>query len=128
MKKQSFLLIIAFSMMAIIAKADIFDDIVLALKNGDAKELAKYFDTSIELKTLDKSNVYSRKQAELVLKDFFEKYKVKGFTMMHKGSSSKGALYAIGNLETAQGTYRTNLYIKDIGGKPTIQELTIEQK
>jgi hypothetical protein len=125
---KSWFLILGFCLIAIIAKADIFDEIAIALKSGNASEVSKYFDTSIELRTLGKSNVYSKNQAEMVLKDFFDNNQPKNFTVIHRGASAKGARYAIGNLETAKGTYRTYLYIKDVSGKLYIQELSIEQQ
>ncbi len=114
--------------MAINVFADVFDDIAVAIKAGDAKTVAQYFDTSVSLKTIDKSNVYSRNQAEIVLKDFFDKNAPKNFTIIHRGASTKGAYYAIGSLETSKGSFRTYLYIKEVGGKKFIQEFSIEQE
>jgi Domain of unknown function (DUF4783) len=120
-------IVVGIMLIAIIAKADIFDDIGAALKSGNAHDVARYFDTSVELKTLDKNEVYSKNQAELVLKDFFDKNTPRNFTVIHRGSA-KGARYAIGTMETNRGTFRTYVYIKDVAGSPSIQELTIEQQ
>ena len=47
--------------------------IILAIKSGNSKELARYFNTSIEIAILENEDVYSKAQAELIIKDFFAK-------------------------------------------------------
>ena len=46
-------------------------EVSTALKSGNSKELAKYFNTNIELAILEKEDVYSKTQAELIVNDFF---------------------------------------------------------
>lgn len=110
-----------------IARADIFDDIALALKTGNAKEVARYFGPQIEIRILEKENVYSKTQAELVLKEFFAKNPPKDFNIVHRGSSEKGAQYAIGQLITENGNFRAYFFIKEVGDKPHIHELRFEK-
>jgi hypothetical protein len=106
---------------------DIFEDIGNALRSGDAKQLATFFDTSIDLTVIDQENVYSKAQAEFVIKDFFSKNPPKSFAVIHKGSSPEGTQYAIGNLVTTNGkSLRVSFYIKNSGAKSVIQELRIE--
>ncbi|MCH8330748.1 MAG: DUF4783 domain-containing protein [Bacteroidetes bacterium] len=111
-------------------KADdgVLGQISLALKNGNSKELAKMFDSNVELKILDQDGAYSATQAEQVLKDFFTKNPSQGFELIHKGSSNEGSQYGIGNLTTSSGVYRTYFYIKQKSGHYKIQELRIEQE
>jgi hypothetical protein len=49
---------------------DVSKDVVEAIKQGNAQLIAKNFNDKIDLKILDKEDVYSKAQAELVLKDF----------------------------------------------------------
>jgi hypothetical protein len=126
--KRIGVMIFAFCMLTLVAKADIFDDVAGAIRSGNANVVSKYFASSIELKTVDKSNVYSKNQAELVLKEFFQNNAPRTFTIIHRGSSAKGARYAIGTLETAQGNFRVYLYITEAGGQLLIQELSFEKE
>lgn len=103
------------------------DGIILALKSGNSKELAKYFNANIELQILEKENVYSKAQAELILKDFFSKNIPGGFTKIHEGGK-EGAKYVIGNLTTSTGTYRVYFLLKEINGASLIHELRIENE
>ncbi len=121
--------IIAFS--ASIFAFPIFDippKIFDAMKVGNASELAKHFNTSVELVILDKEDVYSKQQAEQILKNFFEKNKVKEFTLLHQGGKA-GAQYAIGNLTTSnEKTYRVYFLVKESAGKPLIHQMRIEEE
>ena len=123
LKKMLLLLLISSSVFA----ADIYDEIANSIRTGDAKQLAVYFSNSIDLTIMDKENVYSKAQAEFILKDFFSKNPPKSFNILHKGSSPEGTQYAIGNLVTTTGkTFRTSFYIKSNDGKFVLQELRIK--
>ena len=102
------------------------DEVESAIKKGNASQLSKYFDNTIEITLTDKSNTYSKSQAELVLKDFFSNNVVKGFEIVHKGNNA-GAQFIIGTLETKNGEYRTTIYMKQKGDKQLLQELRFEK-
>lgn len=104
---------------------DITDEIVNALKNGSSSELAKYFNANIELAILDKEDIYSKAQAEVIIKDFFTKNKPKGYTKSHQGGK-EGSKFVIGNLTTSNGVYRVYFLIKDVKGKYFIHKLRFE--
>ncbi len=102
------------------------DRISLAIQTGNAKELAKYFDNNVEITIFDKEDTYSKAQAEMVLKDFFTKQKPASFKIIHNGNSNHSQ-YAIGTLITAQGSFRTYIYLKNKGENLYIQELRFER-
>lgn len=108
--------------------ADIFDDLALAFKSGNAKEIAKYFNSNVELTTPTSDDVYSKAQAEMLLKDFFAKYQPRNFVISHRGSSTEGSRFAIAYYECAQGKFRVNIYIRESAGKALIQELRFEKE
>jgi len=102
------------------------DEVVNAIKNGNASLLSKYFDNTIEITITDKSNTYSKSQGELVLKDFFTNNVVSKFEVVHKGENS-GAQFIIGTLSTKNGDYRTTIYLKQKGEKQILQEIRFEK-
>jgi hypothetical protein len=71
------------------------DEVIGALRSGNATELSKYVDDNIEISLPDKSNTYSKAQAILVLQDFFNNNGVKGFELKHKGDNG-GSQFCIG--------------------------------
>ena len=106
------------------AIADIFDDIAGAIRSGDAHSISKFIGVNIDLTILNQEEMYSKAQAEQLLKDFFSKNTPASFTIIHTGISKEGSKYAIGNLVTSRGnTYRTYFYIKQSGSNYFIQEL-----
>ena len=104
---------------------EIPNDISIAFKVGSAKELAKYFNSTIELVILDKEDVYSNIQAEQIVDNFFTDHYPKSFEFIHKGGKEE-SLYAIGKLVTFNGTFRVYILIKVKNDKPFIHQLRIE--
>ncbi|MBL4654345.1 MAG: DUF4783 domain-containing protein [Bacteroidia bacterium] len=107
---------------------DIYAEIASAIKSGSSIEVAKYFSANVELTILDNEDLYSKAQAQLILKDFFEKYPPKAYKLIHQGSSTEGSKYAIGNYTTTNREFRTYFYIKQSGDKYFIQELRFEDE
>ena len=97
------------------------------MKTGNASQLSKFFDNSVEVSMTDKSNSYSKSQAEMVIKDFFSNNNVKGFEVIHKGENA-GSQYCIGTLQTGNGAYRTTIFMKQKQGSEVLQELRIENR
>ncbi|MEO6905100.1 MAG: DUF4783 domain-containing protein [Ginsengibacter sp.] len=102
-----------------------FTEIISAIKSGKSDNVAKYFDSTVEITLPTKSSSYSKSQATFVLSDFFEANPVKGFQVIHK-SENEGSQYCIGNLTTSNGVFRTTIYVKQKGDKQLIQELRFE--
>ena len=103
-----------------------FDEVVKAIKAGDASEVSKYFDNTVEITLATKSNSYGRTQAAQVLHDFFASNAVKDFEILHKSDNS-GSQYCIGNLKTVNGIFRTTIFMKQKGSTEVIQSLSFEK-
>jgi Domain of unknown function (DUF4783) len=103
------------------------DEVITAMKAGNSAAISRFFDNTVEINMPDKSNSYSKSQAELVLKDFFSSNGVKSFTVIHKGENS-GSQYCIGTLLTKTASYRTTIFMKQKGDKQVLQGITFENK
>lgn len=125
--KQIFttLLLSAVLMLSSFKAQDGIDEVIGALKSGNATELAKYFDDTVELTLPDKSDSYSKAQAQLIVKDFFNNNGIKGFELKHKGTST-GGYFAIGTLQTNSGNFRTNIFMKTKSGKDVVKEIRFQ--
>lgn len=100
--------------------------IVSAFKAGNATKIAAYFAESVDLSILETESLYSKSQAEQVLKNFFAKHKPNDFTIVHKGKSGQSE-YFIGELNCSDAIYRVTLNSKQSGeGVKEISSLTIE--
>ncbi len=102
-------------------------DIVNALKTGNAAEISRYFDNTVEITLPEKTNSYSKSQGEVILRDFFNNNTVKGFNIIHQGENA-GSQYCIGTLVTSTASFRTTIYMKQKGNKQTLQEIRFENK
>jgi len=114
---------------SIMASLDIYSDIADAIRSGDARAVSRYFSSTVDLTILRQEEVYSKAQAEQVLRDFFSKNAPRSFNLIHKGVSKEGAKYAIGNLITTSGDqFRTYFYVKNTTAGEQIQELRFEKQ
>jgi len=125
--KRFFTLFIATALLSSFTLFISIDEVVNGLKNGDSGQIAKYFDNTVEITMPDKSNSYSKNQAEIILRDFFSNNGVKDFTIIHKGENA-GSQYCIGTLVTKNGSYRTTVFMKQKNDKQLLQEIRFENK
>ena len=101
------------------------DEVIGALRTGSSSELSKYFDDNVDLTLPDKSDSYSKAQAQLIVKDFFGNNGVKGFDLKHKGDSP-GGHFCIGTLQTNSGNFRTNVFMKMKNGREVVKEIRFQ--
>jgi hypothetical protein len=101
--------------------AKIPSGISLAFKTGNAAELSKFLNSTVQVTLLGKEDFYKKNVAETILKDFFTEYKIKDFVIRHQGGSNDSQ-YAIGNLKTEKGEFRVYFLLKKVE-----QELLIHQ-
>jgi len=95
---------------------DVIDDISIALSSGSAKELTNFFNDVVELKIDGEKENYSKKQAEVIMKNFFGKYPPVRFNKIHNGSSPEGLLYVLGKYSHKEGSHRVYMLIKQLKG------------
>jgi hypothetical protein len=125
--KKTFLLAILPLMMVITAFSPLrgLDEVISAIKAGNANELSKYIDDNIEIALPFKADTYSKAQGTLVLQDFFTNNGVKNFELKHKGDNA-GNQFCIGTLITRSGSYRTTVFMTTKNGKQLIREIRFQ--
>ena len=127
MKNFSYIIFIFTLALTSFSGVDVYEEVSSAIRSGDSKLIAAYFGTTVDLTITSKEEVYSKSQAELVLRDFFSKNNPKTFSILHKGASKEGMLYAIGNMTTSKGiVFRTSFFLRKSGDKYLMQELRFE--
>jgi hypothetical protein len=123
--KKLLLLALAFVTLVAFKGFSGLDDVISALRTGNAPELARYIDDNVEITLPEKSDRYSRAQATMVLQDFFTNRGVKSFELKHKGDNG-GSQFAIGTLQTRAGAYRTTIYMSTRNGKQLVREIRFQ--
>ena len=101
------------------------DEVITALRAGNASDLAKYVDDNIEISLPSKSDSYSRSQAIMILQDFFTTNGVKTFEEKHRGDNG-GSQFCIGTLQTKNGGYRTTFFMTVKNGKQLVKEIRFQ--
>src|ERR1700761_4675216 len=102
------------------------DDITGAIRLGNAGELSRYLDSRVDISLPDKSDTYSKIQAEMIIRDFFSTNGVQNFLIKHKGTNGGGSEFCVGVLQTKNGDYRTTLFVKQKGDRQLLQELRFQ--
>lgn len=102
------------------------DKVVLAMKTGNAKELAEQFIPNIDLTVKETSEVYSKAQAEQIIRKFFNDHPPVDMVIEHSGVSKFGDKYYIGILRTRNGYFRVTFFLKKNGDLMQVKQLRIE--
>jgi hypothetical protein len=105
-------------------QADVVAQATEAIKAGSARELARFFQASVDITLEGKPGNYSKAQAELVLRDFFRTSPPDEFVLIHRGQSKGGQPFAIGQYKSGQASYRVWLKIRNSGNQQFIEEIS----
>lgn len=106
---------------------DIIDDVFALLKTSDTKEISKHFASTVELTILTEEDVYSKVQAELILKNFLDKHQPEAVKIIHRLNSNPNYRFGVALLSTSNGSFRTSFSMKNTAGRFQITEMRIEQ-
>lgn len=128
MKSKLLACLLLFSLSFYSFTMDTIDNVATAIQSGNAKVLSDYFIENVDLKVIDQEDIYSKQQAEMILKDFFSKYPVKSFSIAHKSTVKNGSQYIIGSLDTGNGRFRIYFLVKTSASQTLIQQFKIENE
>ena len=103
------------------------DEVATAIRSGDITMLSPYLDNRVDIVLPDKSDTYSRNQAEMIIRDFFLTNGVRNFQIKQKGEQGSGSQFCMGILQTLHGgNFKTMLFMKQKGDKQFVQELRFQ--
>ncbi len=102
------------------------DEIINALKAGNAVTVASYFDSYIDLTLPGKDEIKNigKNQAGITLKSFFDETGVKGFDLSSQRESGS-TMYIAGKLQTKTKGYNITILLKNKDGKHEIISVRI---
>ena len=110
------------------AQTEVPGEIKSAIQAGSSRDIARYFNNTVEIGFDGAKSTYSKTQAEFVLKNFFNKNPSAGFEFDHQGSSDRGQRYAIGTYNTKNGAYRVFVVVKQANGGYLIDTMDFTKK
>jgi hypothetical protein len=101
------------------------DTVVGAFRTGNVDQIAPYLDYRVDISLPEKTDTYSKSQAEMIIRDFFITNGVRNFHVKQKGETG-GSEFCIGILQTNNGDFRTCLFMKLRGDKLLLQEIKFQ--
>jgi hypothetical protein len=104
------------------------DQVAGLLKRGDGSRLAIMLNSRVDLDLPGSIGIYSRKQAEEILKAFFKRYPPDDFILKHSGQSGEKATYSIGHYQSGAHQFRVYYLLKPDGDAFLIHQLRFEQQ
>lgn len=107
-------------------QGDIVDTLSGLFKSSNSKEISKYFSSSVELRINEEEDVYSKAQAEQILREFFTKNTPLTSTVVHLINTNPNYRFGILALGTRNGKFRVAVTLKKTANVFLITELRIE--
>jgi hypothetical protein len=104
------------------------DDMVNAIENAHVSDIVKYFDAYVPITIDNAQAIYSHNQAEIVLKDFFEKNPPKNFVVTDNGSPDNTSKFIIANFTASSIKYNVYILMKMKDGNFILQQLSLNKE
>ena len=117
------LLALSFAGESAFAQAEIFAPFKEVIKTGNAKDMTKFLNQSVDMNLDGEVNTFSKAQAEFALRDFFKKHPPKDFSIVHTGSSKGGLQFAIGRYLSNGESYSALIRVKEVEEAYLIHEI-----
>ncbi len=118
--------IVPFSI-SFVQSVNVTQEVSTAIREGNARNVAKFFGSNVDLKLPENEGTFSKNQAELLLRNFFSRNSPSSFTTNHQGSSRDGSVYLIGAYTAKNGNqYRTYFLLKKVSDQMVLHQLQFE--
>ncbi len=126
MLRLAVVFVLAFAFAGLKAQEAEKDKVVFAMKTGNSRDLAALFIPNIDLTVKENADVYSKAQAEQILRKFFNDHPPVDMVIEHSGVSKFGDKYFIGILRTKNGYFRVTFFLKKMESDFQVKQLRIE--
>jgi len=126
-KKAGVTITMCFLVIATLAHSnDVIDDIASCIRSANTKELSKYFSSTVSMTLMNDEGIYSRVQAEIILRDFFSKNTPTNVKVAHRLDSNPNFRYVVLNLETSKDAYRVSYKLTHNDNSFQVTEFRVE--
>ena len=98
-----------------------------ALSNKNSQTIVSHLDASVDIKVEKKQDVYSQKQAEVIINDFFKKHPISSFKIKHESTSKNGVRFLVGILVSGNKRYQLTLKYTENGARK-IQSFSVSSE
>jgi hypothetical protein len=98
------------------------------IQSGNAEKLVDYFNESVDLGLPEADQDYSKKQALMVMRDFFKNYPPESFNLKESGFTSEDNMFMIGDYITGENTYQLLVLLRRTNKDFLIHKMKFESK
>lgn len=126
-KKILCVIIFGLTFANVFSQQEIIDNVTKSFQIGDSQKLSSSLNDQVELTILQTEDIFSKSQATILLKKFFDNNKPTSFSIIHQGDRN-GTNFAIGNYISNNKEYRVYFLIKGDAQNKKIHLLRIEDK
>jgi hypothetical protein len=110
------------------APSKVPSEITEAITKGDSDELSFYFNSNLELVMLDKVDICTKKQAKLIIEDFFTSNHPQNFEIIYEGQQSDG-IHVFGKMLTSsEKTFNVYFLVKSTEEQVVITQFKVEEQ
>lgn len=104
------------------------DEVLNAVRTNHIKDMSRYLDNFVPISINNTQSNYSHNQAELVLRDFFDKNPVRDFKIMETGSPGNASKFAIAGFSTNGGRYTMYVMMRPKDNTWVVKEIRISHE
>ena len=124
----SFFVGFLFSQSVVAQSATVFEKIQKSVATASVETLSPLLLEAVEIGWDETKKTYDRKQAKVVLREFFKKNPPSGFEYIHKGASKEGLQYGIGKYTSGNGFWRVYILVKEVKGSFLIDTMDFSKE
>ena len=120
-------LFICLLLLIVPSKQEINEQINKSIENGNSKELSIHFHEKIELKVVDKENLYSKHQAEKIIEEFFRQFPPSRFIEIKNNTTKNTKQVVSGRYLSGKTKFRISYLLKKFNDQFYITQFRIEK-
>lgn|GEM_PF-674200 len=127
MKKNLLIFLLTVSSLAVQAQfaKNPMKEVVSSFKLNHLQDISRYMDDYISVTLNNNQSLYSKNQAEIIIKDFFDKNAASEFSVINDGSEEKNTKFALLSFESNREKYSLYILLKEKDNSYIIQEIRI---
>lgn len=107
-------------------QSDVFDSLAKYFGASDAPKISTLFSSTLEMNILSEENVYSKAQAEQILRDFFSKNEPVSIKILHRLNSNPNFKLAVFSMATAEDKFRISISLSSNSETFLVKQIRIE--
>ena len=107
-------------------QGDVFDSLAKYFSASDAPKISSLFSSTLELNILSEEDVYSKAQAEQIMRDFFSKNEPVSVKIIHRLNSNPNFKLAVFSIATVKDKFRISISLSSDAETFLVKQIRIE--